>query len=264
MKAVTHRKGHWSCSGAISRMLVFLPLILGACAHDNIGTSPKPAKVHPPVDLEARGIDNIQQAPELMHPAPDATVLIFEYSTEPCMFRLERDGLLLGTRFAWNVQRDRIPLHVQGTAPLRSEPSIPVNQYQLCLLYGTQQCEENLIQLRLRADSLVWDENLGPRPQPFDPNVPAKAWRLFPLTAPPYLRRADGPPIQYEFFPGASTSDGGVYFPAALAKPDPITRTHPQLQWQVRACGTNPLTGGGLHCYSSKKRPVKLECQFQR
>lgn len=224
-------------------------LSLGAC---------RAPTVHPPSLAE---IEPIQLAPVHVEPAADAVVRIFEYSTEPCIFTPERDGFLLGLRFSWRVERDRIPLYVQGTGPLRREPSIDVNQYQLCILYGTQQCKDDFIQRRLAADGLVPPQPGMPPLQPFDPNVPAKAWRIFQLTQPPYLRRTGASPLLYEFFPGAAST---IYFPSSLAKPDPSTGALPQLYWQVRACGTNPLVAGGLHCYDSSKRPIKFECQFKR
>lgn len=208
------------------------------------------------------------QSLQLTAPSTDATVPVFRYATEPCMFELSPDGQRTGFSFDWNIGRDRISL-VQD--PLRREPSIPVDFYLVCVLYGSQQCSDETVRLRMALDTgavttlpTVFTTCAFNWPiQPHDACIPAKAWRVYPIAGQGFVDRAAGPPVRYRVYAGVRSA-GTPYFSDALASIDPRTGTTAQLHWQVQACGRNTmLQGSPLSCRGSEKRAIRFSCQYR-
>lgn len=200
---------------------------------------------------------------QLIAPAADATVWLSRYATEPCMFKLARDGQLEGFFFNWQTGRDRIPLAHEA---LRREPSIPVDFYLVCVLYGSQQCNDETVRIRMALDA---GANTSPPGMPttcafnwpiqaHDACIPAKAWRVYPIARQDFVDRAAGPPVSYRVYPGA-TGAGTPYFSGAI---NPRTGTTDQFHWQVQTCGRNTLLQGSpLSCRGSEKRAIRFSCQ---
>lgn len=226
------------------------PLIGSGCVTQmGQGSGANPVERSVAVDSEGAPIADPPRpgAPQLLRPLPDARVLLITPSGQ-CMFPFAAQ--LSGPSLSWAAP-EAIPIALQGTVgPAR--PLIRVNEFQVCILYGTQRCTTDSVNTRRAQDAI----NLGGSPPadhvpvPFhDQNVPLKAWRIAPLALPPYLVKQGGNPAEYTFYPGAIADP--QLFPDSFSG-----RT---LEWQVRACGDYP-TGGREHCYESARQPITFEC----
>lgn len=185
-------------------------------------------------------------APQLLLPHPEARILLIIPAGQ-CLFPFVAQ--LSGPSLSWAAP-EAIPITPQGTVgPAR--PLIRVNEFQVCILYGTQRCTTDSVNRRQSQD----DINRGSPPADHvpvsfhDQYVPLKAWRIAPLALPPYLVKQGGNPAEYTFYPGAIADP--QFFPDSFSG-----RT---LEWQVRACGDYP-TGGREHCYESTRKPITFEC----
>ena len=221
-------------------------------------------------------IGPISNAPFLQNPQADATIGVWSTPLEPgiCRFKLELDTLpLSGFHFTWGMPRDRISLVLGAGGGIRQEPSIQVEQYQLCILYGSQQCLEDTINLRLALDGGANQRpevftacNMDWPVMGFDPCIPVKAWRVLPRGDQANVRRTQAPQgtlITYELYPGVGIA--ASTFNREMASLDPRTGLSPQLYWQVKACGRNTtLPGNPVFCRESEKRPLRVNCQRTR
>lgn len=131
------------------------PLIGSGCVTQmGQGSGANPVERSVAVDSEGAPIADPPRpgAPQLLRPLPDARVLLITPSGQ-CMFPFAAQ--LSGPSLSWAAP-EAIPIALQGTVgPAR--PLIRVNEFQVCILYGTQRCTTDSVNTRRAQDAI----NLG-------------------------------------------------------------------------------------------------------